>query len=200
MAGKFMYGIGRLQFKEKTLGYIKKGSFQLNGTHGESAPVHAEQVPGGPVHNIPQSNGSIAPTFNMIEWDYEMMEALMGGKVNRNAEGVAIGWSAPGIDLVETRGKFVIETVAKKRISIYACLLQGVPDGGLDLTDVAQINIKALPEIPVDGSAPYDIVDIDDVEWAQIMAEEAAKRKAASASPKQETPAEDGAEDPEGEI
>lgn len=181
MAGKFLYGVGRLQFGGKTLGYIQKGTFQLNGTKGTSTPVEAEQIPGGPVLSIPVSNGSIAPTFGIIEWDYEMMVALMGGTLVKDTSDNIIGWNAPSSELVEARGEFVIETVAKKRITIFDALVQAAPNGNLELASVAQIDTTVTPQIPVDGSAPYKIIDLTDAQWAEIMAEEAARRAAANA-------------------
>ena len=118
-----MYGVGRLRFKQQTLGYIQKGTFKLNGQKGTNAKVEAEQVPSAPVLVIPQTNGSIAPSFGLIEWDYAIMHLLMGGTLVRDDAGNTIGWRAPG-GLVETRGEFVIETMSKKRITIFDSLLQ----------------------------------------------------------------------------
>jgi hypothetical protein len=182
MAGKFMYGVGRAKFGDKTLGYIAKGSFQLNGSKGENVKIEAEQVPGAPVLIIPQSNGSIAPTLGLIEWDYEVMASIMGGTVITDADGKAIGWKAPA-SIVEARGPFIIETMSKKRISIFESLLQSNLNGNLDLTSVAQIDVAVEVQMPLDGSEPFDITDITDAEWAQIMAEEAAKRRAAPVPP-----------------
>jgi len=175
-----MYGVGRVKAGDTVLGYIQKGTFQLNGTKGETTKIDAEQLPGTPVLTIATSNGSIAPSFGVIEWDYEVMAATMGGTVKRDKNGKAIGWKAPA-QLVEARCKFIIETLSKKRITIFDALLRSSLGGNLDLTSVAQIDMSVEPQTPADGSGPFDVDDIPDDEWKQIMDEEAARRKAANA-------------------
>ena len=65
MNKNFMYGIGAVKYKDFTIGYIEKNSFDLGGKKPEAAKIEAEQVQGAPVLVIPQSNGGIAPTFNV---------------------------------------------------------------------------------------------------------------------------------------
>ena len=67
MNKNFMYGIGAVKYKDFTIGYIEKNSFDLGGKKPEAAKIEAEQVQGAPVLVIPQSNGGIAPTFNVIQ-------------------------------------------------------------------------------------------------------------------------------------
>ena len=62
MNKNFMYGIGAVKYKDFTIGYIEKNSFDLGGKKPEAAKIEAEQVQGAPVLVIPQSNGGIAPT------------------------------------------------------------------------------------------------------------------------------------------
>ena len=73
-----MYGIGAVKYKDFIVGYIEKGSFDLGGQKPEAAKIEAEQVPGAPVLVIAQSNGSIAPTFNVIQMDYKNLHKLLG--------------------------------------------------------------------------------------------------------------------------
>ena len=70
MNKNFMYGIGAVKYKDFTIGYIEKNSFDLGGKKPEAAKIEAEQVQGAPVLVIPQSNGGIAPTFNVIQMNY----------------------------------------------------------------------------------------------------------------------------------
>ena len=79
MNKNFMYGIGAVKYNDFVIGYIEKGSFDLNGQKPEAAKIEAEQAPGAPVLIIPQSNGSIAPTFNVIQTDYKNLHAMLGG-------------------------------------------------------------------------------------------------------------------------
>ena len=67
MNKNFMYGLGAVKYKDFVVGYIEPGSFDMGGVKPESTKINAEQVPGTPVLIIPQSNGSIAPTFNVIQ-------------------------------------------------------------------------------------------------------------------------------------
>lgn len=87
----FMYGLAVVKVGEKKLGYIEENSFKLNGAKGEVTKINAAQKHGGPVLVIPKSNGTIAPSFDLIQMDYENMAALMGGVVKKTAE-KATGW------------------------------------------------------------------------------------------------------------
>ena len=98
MNKNFMYGIGAVKYKDFVVGYIEKGSFDLGGQKPEAAKIEAEQAPGAPVLVIPQSNGSIAPTFNVIQMDYKNLHALLGGSLHYKTEDSAkknpVGWTA----------------------------------------------------------------------------------------------------------
>ena len=78
-----MYGIGAVKYKDFVVGYIEKGSFDLGGQKPEAAKIEAEQVPGAPVLVIAQSNGSIAPTFNVIQMDFDNLHKLLGGRFGK---------------------------------------------------------------------------------------------------------------------
>ena len=99
MNKNFMYGIGAVKYKDFVVGYIEKGSFDLGGQKPEAAKIEAEQVPGAPVLIIPQSNGSIAPTFNVIQMDYKNLHALLGGSLHYKKDDSEkknpVGWTAP---------------------------------------------------------------------------------------------------------
>ena len=99
MNKNFMYGLGAVKYKDFVVGYIEKGSFDLGGQKPEAAKIEAEQVPGAPVLIIPQSNGSIAPTFNVIKMDYKNLHALLGGSLHYKKEdsekNTPVGWTAP---------------------------------------------------------------------------------------------------------
>ena len=99
MNKNFMYGVGAVKYKDFVVGYIEKNSFDMGGQKPESAKIEAEQVPGTPVLIIPQSNGSIAPTFNVIQLNYENLHSLLGGTMHYKEEDsekkTPIGWTAP---------------------------------------------------------------------------------------------------------
>ena len=101
----FLYGLSKMSFNGREVGYIEKDSFEWGGTAPESVDVEAEQVPDAPVLVLAQKNGTIAPKFNMIQLNYENLAAMLGGEVvmssgvqtslDNMAEMVATGWKAP---------------------------------------------------------------------------------------------------------
>lgn len=107
MNKNFMYGVGAVKYKDFVVGYIEKNSFDMGGQKPESAKIEAEQVPGTPVLIIPQSNGSIAPTFNVIQLNYENLHSLLGGTMHYKEEDsekkTPIGWTAPTASRVADR-------------------------------------------------------------------------------------------------
>ena len=76
---KFIYGIAVVKFNSKEIGYIEKGSWDWGGTKAESTDIEAEQVPDAPVLTLANKNATIAPTFNLIQLDYENIAAVLGG-------------------------------------------------------------------------------------------------------------------------
>ena len=147
----FIYGIGRVRFGAFTLGYIEKGSFDWGGQKGESTDVDAEQVPGAPVFTLVTKNGTISPTFNIIQLDYANLKACLGGTLV-GSESEPTGWKAPS-ELVELRGEFNIDFVSGQTMTIPNALLMSNLGGKLTLTEVSKINA------PEDGGAPYEIND-----------------------------------------
>ena len=113
-----MYGVGAVKYKDFVVGYIEKNSFDMGGQKPESAKIEAEQVPGTPVLIIPQSNGSIAPTFNVIQLNYENLHSLLGGTMHYKEEDsekkTPIGWTAPTAAVLLT-GPWEIALVSGQR-------------------------------------------------------------------------------------
>jgi hypothetical protein len=159
MAEKYMYGVGSLSFKGQILGYILKGSFQWGGTKGESSPVWAEQVQSAPVKSLPGTNGTINPTFNLIELSYQAMQELLGGELIGTAQ-APTGWKAPS-EVIVLEGEFVIETKSGHRITIFNGLLQANLGGNLEMTSVSQLEVTLTPQLAKgDDAAPYKVEDI----------------------------------------
>ena len=121
MNKNFMYGVGAVKYKDFVVGYIEKNSFDMGGQKPESAKIEAEQVPGTPVLIIPQSNGSIAPTFNVIQLNYENLHSLLGGTMHYKEEDsekkTPIGWTAPTAAVLLT-GPWEIALVSGQSILI----------------------------------------------------------------------------------
>ena len=136
---KFMYGIGAVKFGEKQLGYIEKGSWDWGGSKPEKVDVEAEQVVGAPVLTLVTTNGTIAPTFNLIQLDYENLQLALGGTLV-GSSGAYTGWKAP-TDLVELRGKCEIVLKSGQTVTI------------------PKIECQLTVNAPSDNSAPYEVSD-----------------------------------------
>jgi hypothetical protein len=156
---KFMYGIGVVRFGDKTVGYIEKNSWDWGGAKPEKVDVEAEQVPGAPVLTLVTKNGTIAPTFNLIQLDYENLQLALGGKLI-GTTGAYTGWEAP-TDLVELRDKCEIELKSGQTVKIPSATLMANLGGKLTLTEVSKIECQLTVNAPTDGSAPYKVADTE---------------------------------------
>lgn len=158
MEKKFMYGLDELKFNGKSLGYIEDESFDWGGAKGENTEIRAAQKKGYPVKIIPKSNGTVKPTFDLIEFNYENLQATMGGTVKKTGEKVT-GWGAPG-RLVVITGEVTIDTDSGQRITMPNCMLSAYISGPLNLTGVSKIKCELGIAEPEDGSEPFCIEDI----------------------------------------
>ncbi len=166
MSKKFMYGIGAVTFAGFTLGYIEKNSWNNNPSKPEVAEVNAEQVPGVPVLLIPQSNGKLAPTFNLIQLDYVNMKAAMGGELvyasGDTKKENPIGWIAPK-SIVQLAGGWQIDLVSGQSIMIANGTLLAALGGQLTLTETAKIECELRIAEPEDAGEPYAIFETDQI-------------------------------------
>lgn len=153
-----MYGLDEFKFNGKSLGFIEEDSFDWGGQEGEITEIRAAQKKGYPVKIIPKSNGTIKPTFDLIQFDYENLKATMGGDVKKNGEKIT-GWTAPS-KLVQVTGEAVISTDSGQRITIPNCLLSAYIGGNLNLTSVSKIKCKLSIVEPADGSSAFTVEDI----------------------------------------
>lgn len=172
MNKNFMYGLGLVKYNDFVIGYIEKGSFDLNGQKPEATKIEAEQVPGAPVLVIPQSNGSIAPTFNVIQTDYKNLHTLRGGTLHYAKEDSEkknpIGWTAPQAALL-MQGPFELALVSGRSILIPNGTLLSNLGGKLTLTETAKIECTLEVAMPEDGSQPYGVFDSEALpeEWRE---------------------------------
>lgn len=154
---KFIYGIAAVQFAGALIGYIEKGSFDWGGTKPESVDVEAEQVPDAPVLTLLTKNGSISPTFNLIQLDYENLHSVLGGTLV-GTEGAYTGWKAP-TDLVQLSGKWTIDFVSGQTMTIPNGSILANLGGKLTLTEVSKLECQLKVNKPADGGSPYEIND-----------------------------------------
>lgn len=154
---KFIYGIGAVYFAEALVGYIEKNSWDWGGTKPESVDVEAEQVPDAPVLTLLTKNGSISPTFNLIQLDYENLHAMLGGTLV-GTEGAYTGWKAP-TDLVQLSGEWTIDFVSGQSMTIPNGTILANLGGKLTLTEVSKLECQLKVNKPADGGSPYEIND-----------------------------------------
>ena len=180
-----MYGIGAVKYKDFTIGYIEKNSFDLGGKKPEAAKIEAEQVQGAPVLVIPQSNGGIAPTFNVIQMNYSNLHKLLGGSLHYKKEDsekkTPIGWTAPSEVLV-MQGPWELSLVSGQSVLIPNATLLSNPAGKLTLTETSKIEVTLEVAMPEDGSQPYGVFDTEAIpdEWGQYKLPPAEAAAAAS--------------------
>lgn len=155
---KLIYGIAQLKFNEKVVGWIEKGSFDWGGKKPESTDVEAEQVPDAPVDSLQQKNGTINPTFNLIQLDYKNIQLSLGGTLE-GPEGAPTGWCAPS-ELIELKGPWQIDFMSGRRCSIPNGKLLSNLGGKLTLTEVSKVECEIRVMKPEEGGSPYKIVDI----------------------------------------
>lgn len=156
-----MYGLDELKFNGQSLGFIEEDSFDWGGAKGETTEIRAAQKKGYPVVIIPKSNGKVAPTFDLIQFDYENMAEVLGGDVKTDAQGKAIGWEAPS-NLVTVTGEITIDTDTGQRITIPNAVLSAYISGNLNLSSVSKIKCELGIMEPADGGKPFTIEDITD--------------------------------------
>lgn len=187
-----MYGLGAVKYNDFVIGYIEKGSFDLNGQKPEAAKIEAEQAPGAPVLIIPQSNGSIAPTFNVIQTDYKNLHALLGGTLHYAKEDSQkknpTGWTAPQAALL-MQGPFELALVSGRSILIPNGTLLSNLGGKLTLTETAKIECTLEVAMPEDGSQPYGVFDSGALpeEWGEHKLPPAEAAAAASVQSEEAT-------------
>lgn len=157
MNKNFIYGIAEVNFKDAVIGYIEKGSWDWGGTKPEKQEVEAEQVPGAPVLTLTTKNGTIKPTFNIIQLNYKNLHQVMGGTLMGESENPT-GWTAPS-KLFENTGKCVITFVSGQIMTIPNATLTASLGGKLTLSEVSKLECELSVNQGNEGEAPYQIAD-----------------------------------------
>lgn len=168
MNENFMYGVGTLKYQGTKVGYVEKNSFDLGGKKPEAAKIEAEQKPGVPVLVIPQTNGTISPSFNMIQLNFESLKQFLGGELHKKADKI-IGWTSPSSAMV-MEGAWEIAMVSGQSILIPNATLLSDLGGKLTLTETAKIEVTLEISAPkVDKVPPYGIFASDSLpdEWSE---------------------------------
>lgn len=167
-----MYGIGAVKYKDFVVGYIAKDSFDMGGVKPEATKIEAAQVPGVPVLVIPQSNGSIAPKFDVIQLDYENLHNLLGGtlhyKQGDTTKTAPVGWTAPTEAMVMS-GPWRLDLVSGQSVLIPNATLLSDLGGKLTMTETSKIECELEVAAPEDGGKPYGVFNTDSIpsEWSE---------------------------------
>ena len=142
----------------------ERGSWDWGGSKPESVDVNAEQFPDAPVLTLLQSNGKNAPTFNLIQLDYENLQRALGGTLIKSGSGQdarVTGWEAPSL-LVDLSGEWEIEFASGQTMTIPNATIIANLGGKLTLTEVSKIECQLKINKPEeDGKGPYRIEDTD---------------------------------------
>lgn len=161
-SAKYMRGIAALKFKGSTLGYVKKGSFKLNGAKAEYTPIEAEQVPDGPVDIIITKGATIKPTFSLIELEYERLQVILGGELvkDKTNQEKIIGWDAP-VDMEAVIGDFELEFYSGRVLPMPRALLLAAVDGDVSYSTPVELTCEIVPikDLADDKKSLYGIHD-----------------------------------------
>ena len=76
-----IYGIGKLKFNNKEIGWISQEGLSPKGEAKQTTPIYAAQVQDGPVDEITSSPGTTAFGFKLIQLKPEMCKDLFGGTI-----------------------------------------------------------------------------------------------------------------------
>lgn len=156
----YMMGLAALLLDGESLGYVEKGSFDLGGKKGEVYEIEAEQAPDDPVEYIPIKNAKIAPTFNLIELQYERLHKCLGGSLIEGKVGEdtkVIGWKAP-TSLVKIEGNFTIKFFTGREINIPRAALLSNLGGKVALTETTKLECE-LKTLKSENGSSYSIDD-----------------------------------------
>lgn len=165
MNKKFMYGVGQILFRDFVVGYIKKDSFDMGGVKPEISKIYAEQLAGIAALVIPQSNGSIAPNFVLIQLDYANLHKVLGGTLHYAPTDTEkkdpIGWT-PTKQVLKLDGPWRIDLVSGQSILIANAVLIANLGGKLTLKETAEV--PCILELqPADTGEDFGIVDTSEI-------------------------------------
>lgn len=144
-----MYGFEEYKFNGTSLGYVAENSFDHGGKKPEYTAIRAAQVKGYAIKNIAKTNGTIAPTFDLIQFNYENLAKTMGGHILTDSNKKPIGWSSPN-GAVLLSGYHEIFTDSGQVIVIPSGMVLGSIQGGLTLDDTSKLNLEIAIEQPAD--------------------------------------------------
>lgn len=156
-----LYGLEELKMNGLSLGYIKDDSFDWGGSKGELTAVRAAQVKGTAIKNIPTSNGTVAPTFQLLQFNFENLAKVLGGQVVKKTIAsveTVVGWMAPR-KLVRLEGFFEVFSDSGQVMVFPSAIIQGNIAGPLVLTETSTIDCTLGINQPTTGESPIYMLE-----------------------------------------
>jgi hypothetical protein len=165
---KLIFGLGKLVFGGKEIGYIDENGLQPAGTAPTKVDINAAQVKDGPVITLTSNPGKKAFSCNLIQLDAEALVDTIGGTKDENGnwEPPTESWEKTGVaDIVCDSGHTIRLLSAKVSANDWVNGVNSSNVLGLGLTieilkDSAtgkRFKIFA-PGIDPDTGAPYETV------------------------------------------
>jgi hypothetical protein len=149
---EYIYGLNKLTFGGKVLGYIKDDGLSAGGDAPSKTQIRAAQVKNAVVKVLVTTPGSKKFTFNLIQLKGADFKDVFGGTVDATT-GV---YTAPATEDVR-EGAAVIECHSGHAIEIERASLTGNLAGAINLTETLSIACEMEILIPEGGGSPFKV-------------------------------------------
>lgn len=126
-----IYGIGKLSFCGKEIGWISQDGLAPAGEDVQTTPIYAAQVTDGPVDELVTSPGSTAFTFTLIQLNAQSCVDLLGGEVSAKD-----GAYEPPESFTNLEGPFVVDCVSGHKIEIPRGKISGKITNNINMSGV----------------------------------------------------------------
>lgn len=149
-----VYGIGKLLFRGKEIGWISQDGLSPKGEAKQTTPVYAAQVHDGPVDELTSTPGTTAFGFKLIQLNAQNCVDLFGGTVNE-ADGA---YEAPD-DFKDLEGPFVVECVSGHKIEVLRAKISGELADSINMSGVLSYDctVKCLKPVE-EGKKRFRII------------------------------------------
>ncbi len=126
-----VYGIGKLTFCGKVIGWISQDGLAAAGEDAQTTPIYAAQVPDGPVDELVTSPGTTAFNFTLIQLHAQNCVDLLGGEVSETD-----GAYEPPETFTNLEGPFGVDCVSGHKIEIPRGKISGKLANNLNMSGV----------------------------------------------------------------
>ena len=126
-----IYGIGKLMFSGKEIGWISQDGLAPAGEDAQTTPIYAAQVPDGPVDELVTSPGTIAFSFTLIQLNAQNCVDLLGGEIREKD-----GAYDPPEAFTNLEGPFEVDCVSGHKIEIPRGKINGKLANNINMSGV----------------------------------------------------------------